>query len=180
MSHFLSVSLEDIPPRRGPWGMLFGVSGRNGPVQPVLAVGDAGDDVAHHIVSGGVDHCGRGDLPGCRWPPGWGRQPQSAGEEDGADDVLTDVASAGHAGHAHRGEHRHSHHRRGAWSRAYPRPWPPGQRRFSARRRSRSRPYAWWRPWARPYRPHPWGCRCPPPHAGWWGWWRRRSRCPAT
>ena len=40
--------------------MLFGVSGRNGPVQPVLAVGDAGDDVAHHIVSGGVDHCGRG------------------------------------------------------------------------------------------------------------------------
>ena len=29
------------------------------------------------------------------------------GEEDGADDVLTDVAAAGDAGHAHGGEHRH-------------------------------------------------------------------------
>lgn len=76
-------------------------------VQPILAVREAGDDEGHHIVAGGVDHGGGridqvadGDQDG-------ERQLDLVGEEDGADDVLADVAAAGDAGHTDGGQHRH-------------------------------------------------------------------------
>ena len=77
--------------------------------EPVFAVHEAGHQKRDHIVPGGVDH-------------GGGRVHQIAdghqngeghlhlpGEEEGADDVLPDVAAAGDAGHPHRGQHRHRH-----------------------------------------------------------------------
>ena len=99
-------------------------------LEPVLAVYKAGDQKAHHIVAGGVDHCGRGIYQVADGHQDGEGNLNLLGEEDGADDVLTDVASAGHAGHAHRGEHRHSHHRR-SMVQGISTPMAPGQGDFS-------------------------------------------------
>ena len=76
-------------------------------LQPILAVHEAGDDVGHHIVAGSVDHGGgRIDEVADHDEDGEGDLHLS-GEKDGADDILADVAAAGHAGHTHGGQHCH-------------------------------------------------------------------------
>ena len=76
-------------------------------LQPILAVHEAGDDVGHHIVAGSVDHGGgRIDEIADHDEDGEGDL-HLGGEEDGADDILADVAAAGNAGHTHGGQHCH-------------------------------------------------------------------------
>ena len=94
--------------RGGKGSKLFGdfLSGKSF-FQPVLAVHKPGDNERDHIVASGVNH-GRGRIHQVAdgHQDGEG-QLHLGGEEDGADDVLADVAAAGHAGHTNRGKDSH-------------------------------------------------------------------------
>ena len=78
-------------------------------LEPILALHETGDNIAYHIVAGGVDHgCGGIHQIADGHQNGKG-QFHLGGEEDGADDVLADVAAAGNAAHAHGGQNGHQH-----------------------------------------------------------------------
>ena len=71
--------------KRGARFLAGGLLG-DGLVQPVLSVGEAGDDVADHIVAGGVDHGGRGVNQVADGHQDGEGDLNVLGEEDGADE----------------------------------------------------------------------------------------------
>ena len=75
--------------------------------QPVLAVYEAGNDVADHIVAGGVDHGGRGIHQVAQGNGDGVSDGHLVGEEDGAQHQLAGTAAAGDAGHGNGGEDGH-------------------------------------------------------------------------
>ena len=99
-----------FPLGQGPPLAVSAPPGPEGLVQPVLPVHKPGDDEGHHVVAGGVNHGGGGVHQIADGHQDGVGQFHLVGEEDGADDILADVAAAGDAAHAHGAEHRHQHH----------------------------------------------------------------------
>ena len=76
-------------------------------LQPILAVGEAGDDEGDDIVSGGIDHgCGGVNEVAQRDGDGVGNC-KLVGEEDGAEYQFAGAAASGDAGHGNGGENGH-------------------------------------------------------------------------
>ena len=80
-------------------------------LEPILAVDKTRDNERHHIVACGVDHGRRRVDQIADGNENRERNLHLRREEDRADDVLADVAAAGHAGHADRGQNRHQNDR---------------------------------------------------------------------
>ena len=76
-------------------------------MQPVLSIHETGDDEAGHIVSGGVDHGRRGIHQVADDHQNGEGDLHLSGEENGTDDILSDIAAAGDAAHAYGAQHRH-------------------------------------------------------------------------
>ena len=76
-------------------------------MQPILAVHITGDDEGGNIVTGGVDHGGRGVNQLTDSQSDGEGDGHVLGEEHGAENQLAGTAAAGDAAHCNGGEHRH-------------------------------------------------------------------------